>query len=1011
MGRQKALLLLDAVIIPRHWSRMADLSTAVAAADRPAFPSPGKPALRRAFLPMVALLVPAGTVSADPLLTFSGPAPVLQWTAQGGREYQVQIKGSLHEAEWINTGPLLAPASDAPLSFTDLAARGAGQRFYRLVHGPAPLPPVTGIYGTGFEAHDEAGRIGPGELTGQGSPPWEGYYLSAYDTGGRVVGDQSFGGASSLFLEGYRTSRLQLAGKTTDEWLEFAFRPAFPDNDPQRVVWARTTRGEKADVVGIDFRLLNGADGTGKIMVNGTEVGIFVNHVWQTVSFRHARAESPPGSGAMVFSGAIEVFLNGSKVATVGAQGGHHYAWLQTLVFSSAEESWVHNGAWYIDGVHIGSSPLYVGRSTAYECGFEAHEQDGSFLSGPLRGQGAPAWGERYLSGHDAGGIVTTDRFHAGSRSLFLSGYSTSRVTLPDKITPEWLEFAFRPAFPDDDPRRVVWARTTRGPVDDVVGIDMRLDNGTGRITVNGADIGPFTNHAWHRISFRHARVESPSGPGGYHYTGRVEVYLDGKMKATVAAQLGYAYAWLQTLVFSSAEESWAHNGAWYIDDIHAGDSPRYLGGPAPRRPERHLLGWATDFTGDYYDKMDYFDRVLGLTDIWIACIEYAWPSTYHEIGFPALVQSGILPQFRQRGIRYWLEEHEAFCTMVRDEADLRDETQWAAVYADAARIYAQARQLGFRGLVLDAENYYPVSEAMTAKYGTPGGEPVTSWSFREEFGRDGQYYRRGLAYGNIIRQVWPECTMIQLYEALAFGGNREGNFWWLQGIRDAGVEIWIAAGMTYGAGANEIPEDRGLDWLGCWHVPDTAKYVAGLQAAYPMASRVLPGFHPWNAGTKRPLYLPRYLTEQLNRARNLPGFWLYTEGLHRGGDPRESANREDAFWSRHGVTPQDYLDCFAWDTTPPQGAIAIDGGAPVAASDNVIVSVAAADTNAAGHAESGVARMRFRNGNGPWSEWEAYRTSKNWNLGPGTGNRTVSAQFKDAQGNLSVPVTDEISR
>lgn len=992
---------------------MLDVSTAAPAPDRPAFPPAGKSPLRWAFLPTVALLGLAGTVSADPLLTFSGPDPVLQWTAQGGREYQVQFKGSLHDADWINTGPLLAPASDAPLSFTDLAARGAGQKFYRLVHGPAPLPPVTGVYGTGFESYDEAGRIGPGELTGQGSPPWQGFYLSAYDTGGRVVGDQSYGGASSLFLDGYRTSRLELPEQITDEWLEFAFRPAFPDNNPQRVVWARTTRGGKADVVGLDFRLLNGADGTGKITVNGTEVGIFVNHVWQTVSFRHARAEFPPGSGAMVFSGAIDVFLNGSLAATVLAQGTESYPYngLQTVVFSSAEESWVHNGAWYVDGAHIGAAPLYVGRATAYECGFEAHEQDGSFLAESLLGQGGPAWDEKYLSAYDAGGAVSSERFHSGSRSLFLAGYSTSRVTLPERITPEWVEFAFRPAFPDNDPLREVWARTTRGPFDDVIGIDLRLNNGTGRITVNGADVGAFTNHVWHQVSLRHPRVQSPAGPGGHFYSGRIEVYIDGKLKATVSAPLGHAYAALQTLVFSSAEESWAHNGAWYLDDIYAGDSPRYLGGASPRRPERHLLGWATDFTRDYYEKIDYFDRVLGLTDIWIAAADSAWPSTWYKLGFPALIQSGALPQFRQRGIRYWLEEHESFCTMVRDEADLRDERQWAAVYADAARIYAQARQLGFRGLVLDAENYYPVSEAMTAKYGMPGGEPVTSWSFREEFGRDGQYYRRGLAYGNIIRQVWPECTMIQIYEALAFGGNREGNYWWLKGIGDAGVEIWIAAGMTYGAGANEIPEERGNDWLGRWHVPDTARYAADLQAAYPMASRVLPGFHPWNVNTKRPHYLPRYLTEQLNRARNMPGFWLYTEGLNRGGDPRENANRDDAFWAAQGVTPQDYLDCFKWDTTPPQGAISIDGGAPSALSDNVVVSVAANDSNTAGASESGVAMMRFRNGNGPWSEWEAYRTAKNWNLGPGTGNRTVSAQFKDAQGNLSVPVTDEISR
>ena len=925
----------------------------------------------------------------------------------------MQVKSSLYDTEWSNTGPILTAEHASPLSFTDTAARGSMQRFYRLVHGPVARPLSAGVYGTSFESSDEAGHIGLGELIGQGDPPWQGYYLSAYDTGGMVVVDQSYGGAASLFLDGYRTSRLELSQPTTEEWLEFAFRPAFPDHDPRRVVWARTTRGSKADVVGIDFRLLNGADGSGKIMVNGTEVGIFVNQVWRTVSFRHSRIESPAGSGIFVFGGRIDVFLDGSYVTTVAALGSASYPYngLQTLVFSSAEESWAYNGGWYIDGVHLGNSSAYVGRPTAYECGFEEHEQDGSFLIGTLRGQGVPAWDEKYLSAYDAGGAVSTERFHSGSRSLFLAGYSTSRVTLTQQIAPEWLEFAFRPTFPDNDPRRVVWARTTRGPADDVVGIDLRLDNGTGRITVNGADVGAFTNHAWHRVSFRHIRSRSTSGPGGYLYTGRIDVYLDGQLTATVSAPSGNAYATLQTLVFSSAEDSWAHNGAWHIDDIHAGDSPRYLGGASPRRPERHLLGWASDFTSDYYDKMDYFDRMLGLTDIWIAAVDYAWPSTFYKMGFPALIQSGVLPRFRQRGIRYWLEEHESFTTMMRDEADLRDEVQWANVYANAARVYVQARQLGFRGLVLDAENYYPVSEAMTAKYGSPGGEPVTSWSFREEFGRGGQYYLRGLAYGDLIRQVWSECTVIQIYEALAYGSNREGNFWWLQGIRDAGVEIWIAAGMTYGAGVSEILDERGLDWLGRWHVPDTSKYVADLQAAYPMASRVLPGFHPWNVNTKRPQYLPKYLTEQLNRARNMPGFWLYTEGLSRGGDPRESSNRDDAFWAAHGVTPQDYLDCFKWDTTPPQGAISIDGGAPSALSDNVVVSVEASDSNAAGISESGLAMMRFRNGNGPWSGWEAYRTSKNWNLGPGVGNRTVSAQFKDAQGNISAPVTDDITR
>jgi hypothetical protein len=47
----------------------------------------------------------------------------------------------------------------------------------------------------------------------------------------------------------------------------------------------------------------------------------------------------------------------------------------------------------------------------------------------------------------------------------------------------------------------------------------------------------------------------------------------------------------------------------------------------------------------------------------------------------------------------------------------------------------------------------------------------------------------------------------------------------------------------------------------------------------------------------------------------------------------------------------------------------------------------------------SGVAQMRFSNGNSDWLEWESFATSKTWILPNGDGEKTVNVQFKDAAG------------
>jgi hypothetical protein len=73
--------------------------------------------------------------------------------------------------------------------------------------------------------------------------------------------------------------------------------------------------------------------------------------------------------------------------------------------------------------------------------------------------------------------------------------------------------------------------------------------------------------------------------------------------------------------------------------------------------PERHLLYWAGDLDRDYRVKMDYLANDLGITDIWLDFIETAFPQTNNNASIDTLVESGVLTEFKKRGIRYWLGE------------------------------------------------------------------------------------------------------------------------------------------------------------------------------------------------------------------------------------------------------------------------------------------------------------------------------------------------------------------
>jgi hypothetical protein len=169
------------------------------------------------------------------------------------------------------------------------------------------------------------------------------------------VSDTSNGGTQSLNVAGYRTSYVTLASPVQDQWFEFAFKPNFTNGTPA-TTWALTTRGGSGDQWGIMMGLSwDGEVGTvyvggigAGVTGNGTAIGSFTNGQWQTISFQTDNVAR-----------AYDVFL-GSNNFSLGTFEQAGFTGVQTLVFSSATQSWVGTGNWNIDGINVGSDSIYV---------------------------------------------------------------------------------------------------------------------------------------------------------------------------------------------------------------------------------------------------------------------------------------------------------------------------------------------------------------------------------------------------------------------------------------------------------------------------------------------------------------------------------------------------------------------------------------------------------------------------------------------------------------------------
>lgn len=304
------------------------------------------------------------------------------------------------------------------------------------------------------------------------------------------------------------------------------------------------------------------------------------------------------------------------------------------------------------------------------------------------------------------------------------------------------------------------------------------------------------------------------------------------------------------------------------------------------RRTEVHLYGGAV--TKDQMPLVEWY-HAIGITDAWLYPVKGAFPQDQRPETQQTIAQfqaDKILETYRNNHVRYWWFERPvpdfAYATFKRADTpdahlwDTRPESDsfWSGVCENVQSIYPAVAEAGFQGLVFDNEAYY------SFKGDESGKTAAWVWGGHDqEYGKEGQYYKRGLQVGQAIRAVWPNAKVIMAY-AFGYAGER----WWYQGFQDAGLEVFIGPEHTYGAG----PPIPGAAWYQSWWQGKKTKEVCdSKRIAFPFVAdnqHVVAGLFPIHFGQSRPNYRMQYFREQMASAANSDArgpiaVWLWPEG------------------------------------------------------------------------------------------------------------------------------------
>jgi hypothetical protein len=304
------------------------------------------------------------------------------------------------------------------------------------------------------------------------------------------------------------------------------------------------------------------------------------------------------------------------------------------------------------------------------------------------------------------------------------------------------------------------------------------------------------------------------------------------------------------------------------------------------RRVEVHLFG------GDVSKgaPLTTWYRSIGITDAWLYPVKGAFPQDQRpesQQTIAELESAGTLDAYRKNHIRYWWFERPVpdffYHTAKRSDApkshlwdsSRESDAQWAEVCAKIAAIYPEARKAGFTGVAYDTESYYSYQGDEQGKT-----KPWVWGGHDDQFGLDGNYYKRGLQVGRAIHDAWPDAKVVLAY---AFG--YEGEVWWYRGIKDGGVDFYIGPEHTYGAGP---PEFGGNDSVHAWWQGKKTKEGCDLKRAqFPFIAdnqHVMAGVFPIDFNAKKPNYRAKYFREQLQSAAEADvkgpiAVWIWPQG------------------------------------------------------------------------------------------------------------------------------------
>ena len=318
---------------------------------------------------------------------------------------------------------------------------------------------------------------------------------------------------------------------------------------------------------------------------------------------------------------------------------------------------------------------------------------------------------------------------------------------------------------------------------------------------------------------------------------------------------------------------------------------PRDVVAVTPRRVEVHLYGG--DTTRDA--PLAPWYRSLGITDVWLAYGKGAFPQDTANDGYlPSALTAedmeaaGILASYRNHHIRYWWFERPVpdFLYVIskrpnNPNSHLWDSTAqtdavWDGICRKIKTRYPAVREAGFAGVVYDSEAYYSYQgdEAGKEKPWLWGGHD-------DQYGLEGNYYKRGMQIGKAINSVWPKGKLIIVY-----AHGHEGEKWFYHGIQDGGVDFHLGPEHTYGAGP--VEKALGNAWYQSWWRGENTKNTCDWKRTqFPFIAdnqHLIAGLFPINFGTQRPNYRARYFREQLHSAamddaKGPIAVWLWPEG------------------------------------------------------------------------------------------------------------------------------------